>query len=41
VVGDSKAFLEPLRAKHPNVEVVPAAELDLASPTLRKARTGG
>lgn len=41
VVGDSKAFLEPLRAKHPNVEVVPVAELDLSSPTLRRARSGG
>jgi len=36
IVGDSKAFLEPLRAKHANVEVIPLAELDLGLPTLRK-----
>ena len=39
IVGDAKAFLEPLRAKHPNLEVIPFADLDLASPTLR--RVGG
>ena len=37
IVGDAKAFLEPLRAKHPNLEVIPFAEFDLASPTLRRA----
>lgn len=36
IVGDAKAFIEPLRAKHPNVEVVPIAELDLNSATLRR-----
>jgi zinc protease len=35
VVGDAKAFLEPLRAQYPDVEVIPIAELDVASPTLR------
>ena len=40
IVGDAKAFLEPLRAKHPNVEVIPFTELDLASPTLRRAGSG-
>jgi len=36
VVGDAKAFLAPLKAAHPNLEVIPAADLDLDSPTLRK-----
>ncbi|WP_293680913.1 pitrilysin family protein [uncultured Phenylobacterium sp.] len=36
VAGDAKAFTEGLRAKLPNLEVIPAAQLDLASPTLRK-----
>lgn len=35
VVGDASKFLEPLRARFPNVEVIPAAELDLNSATLR------
>jgi zinc protease len=39
IVGDAKAFLEPLRAKHPNLEVIPFAEFDLTSPSLR--RTSG
>ena len=39
IVGDAKAFLEPLRAKHPNLEVIPLTELDLSSPTLRRAAT--
>ena len=38
VVGDGKAFIDPLKSRTPNLEVVPAAELDLDSPTLRKAR---
>jgi zinc protease len=37
VAGDAKAFQAPLKAKLPNLEVVPAAELDLDSPTLRKS----
>ena len=36
VVGDAKLFLPALRAKLPNLEVIPAADLDLDSPTLRK-----
>ena len=35
VVGDAKAFIEPLRAKFPQVEVVPLDKLNLESPTLR------
>ena len=35
VVGDAKKFLEPLRARFKDVEVIPAAELDLNSATLR------
>lgn len=38
VVGDAKQFLEPLRKQFTNVEVIPAAELDLSSATLRKAK---
>jgi zinc protease len=37
VVGDGRAFLEPLKTRTPDLEVIPAAELDLGSPTLRKA----
>ena len=36
VVGDAKLFLDALKAKLPNLEVIPAADLDLDSPTLRK-----
>jgi zinc protease len=35
VVGDAKAFIEPLRAQYKDVEVIPIDELDVASPTLR------
>lgn len=35
VVGDASKFIEPLRARFKDVEVIPAAELDLNSPTLR------
>ncbi|HEX8233897.1 MAG TPA: pitrilysin family protein [Caulobacteraceae bacterium] len=35
VVGDAKQFLDRLRAKHPQLEVVAAAQLDLDSPALR------
>ncbi len=36
VVGDAKLFLEALRKRFPSVEVIPIAELDLGSPTLRR-----
>ena len=36
VVGDAKAFAPALKAARPNLEVIPAAALDLDSPTLRK-----
>ena len=35
VVGDAKKFLEPLKKQFSEVEVIPMAELDLSSPTLR------
>jgi hypothetical protein len=35
VVGDASKFLDKLKAVRPNVEVIPLAELDLDSPTLR------
>jgi zinc protease len=38
VVGDAKSFVGPLKAARPNLEVIPASELDLDSPTLRKAK---
>jgi len=38
VAGDGKAFIEPLKAKAPGLEVIPLADLDLDSPTLRKAK---
>ena len=37
VVGDAKSFTQPLKAARPNLELIPAADLDLDSPTLRKA----
>lgn len=37
VVGNASAFLEDLRTIRPDVEVIPAAELDLDSPDLRPA----
>ncbi len=36
VAGDGKGFAEGLKAKLPNLEVVPVDQLDLESPTLRK-----
>ena len=36
VAGDAKTFAEDLKAKLPNLEVVPVDQLDLESPTLRK-----
>lgn len=35
VVGDSRQFLPALRQTYPNLEVIPVAELNLDSPTLR------
>ncbi|MBS0408998.1 MAG: insulinase family protein [Proteobacteria bacterium] len=37
VVGDAKVFLDPLKAALPSVEVIPVDNLDLDSPTLKKA----
>jgi zinc protease len=34
VVGNSSMFIDALRARHPDLVVVPAASLDLGSPTL-------
>ncbi len=34
VVGEASMFIDALRAAHPDVVVIPAAELDLDSPTL-------
>ncbi|MBU1379038.1 MAG: insulinase family protein [Alphaproteobacteria bacterium] len=36
VAGDAKAFSAALKAKLPTLEVIPADQLDLESPTLRK-----
>jgi zinc protease len=36
IVGDAKQFLPSLKAKFPNVEVIPVADVDLQSPTFRK-----
>lgn len=35
VAGDAKIFLEALRAKYPDVEVIRASEMNLDSPTLK------
>ena len=35
IVGRASEFLEALRAQHPNVEVIPFAELDFGNATLR------
>ena len=37
VAGDAKAFLEGLRSRRPNLEVVPAADIDFDRVDLRKA----
>jgi zinc protease len=37
IVGNAKAFMENLRKQFPNVEVIPVADLDLNTGTLRKA----
>lgn len=36
IVGNAKAFLPELQKKHPDVEVIPVAEMDLNSALLRK-----
>jgi zinc protease len=38
IVGDASKFLEALRKQFPNVEVIPEADLDLNSATLRRAK---
>jgi zinc protease len=35
IVGDASVFLEALRAKYPNVEVIPLSDLNIDSATLR------
>jgi len=36
IAGDAKAFADALKAKRPDLEVIPVDRLDLDSPTLRK-----
>jgi len=36
VAGDAKAFTAGLKARAPNLEVIPAAQLDFDSPSLKK-----
>ncbi len=36
IVGNAKMFIDDLRKRFPNVEVIPEKELDLNSATLRK-----
>ncbi len=36
IAGDAKAFADSLKGKLPNLELVPAKDLDLDSPTLKK-----
>jgi hypothetical protein len=38
VVGDAKTFEAAIKAKRPDAVTVPAAELDLDGPNLRKGR---
>lgn len=38
VAGDAKTFAPALKARLPSLEVIPVSELDLESPTLRKAK---
>jgi zinc protease len=38
IAGDAKTFTPGLQAKLPSLEVIPIGELDLDSPTLRKAK---
>ena len=35
IVGDAAQFIDALRARYPDVEVIPLAELDIDSATLR------
>ena len=35
IVGDASQFIDALRAKYPNVEVIPLSDLNLDSATLR------
>jgi len=35
IVGDASKFIDGLRAKYPNVEVIPLSELNLDSATLK------
>ena len=35
IAGDAKAFEAALKAKYPQAEIIPAAQLNLDSPTLR------
>jgi hypothetical protein len=37
VAGDAKTFAEGLKAKRPDLEVIPVSDLDLDAATLRKA----
>jgi zinc protease len=39
IVGNAKAFLAELQKQHPDVEVVPIAELDLNSSLLKKKQS--
>jgi zinc protease len=41
VVGDAQVFLPALKARFPDVEVIPAQDFDPASPSLRKAASPG
>jgi zinc protease len=41
IVGRASEFLEALRAQHPNVEVIPIAELDFGTASLRTAAAAG
>lgn len=41
IVGDAQKFIEPLRKQFEEVEVIPVAELDLSSPTLRVRKAKG
>jgi zinc protease len=38
IAGDAKAFAEPLKALAPDLQIIPAARLDLDSPSLMSAR---
>ena len=41
IVGNAKMFIDELRKRFPNVEVIPEKELDLNSATLRKSKAQG